>query len=71
MLGTGRRIDPRLDRESLDREGLVEESMEVLRIDVVRRVHPARSHVLAMLLVQVVVHGDEQPARADGLEQVA
>ena len=54
---------------SLDREVVAEQPAEVVDTDVVRRVEAPRLHVLAVLVVEVVVDGEQQPARAHGVEQ--
>ena len=58
-----RRVDPRLDRVHLDREVVAEQLDEVVRTDVVRRVDAPRLHVLAVLVVKVVVDGEQQARR--------
>ena len=42
---------------------------EVLGTDVVRRVEALSLHVLAVLVVEIVVNGEQQPARANRTEQ--
>jgi hypothetical protein len=65
----GRRVDARLDRVQLDRESVVQQPAKVVRIDIVRRVDALRFHVLAVLTGEIVVDGQEQPARAHRAEQ--
>src|ERR1700722_6287695 len=67
--GIGRRVDARLNDVQLDGEVVSEQPVEVLRTDVVRRVDAARLHVLAVLVVEVVVDGEQQSARAHRIEQ--
>jgi hypothetical protein len=64
-----RRVDARLDRVQLDREVVAQQPAEVVGIDVVRRVDAPRLHVLAVLVVKVVVDGEQQPAGPHRVEQ--
>ena len=69
VVRAGRRVDPRLDRVQLDREIVAEQPDEVVGTDVVRRVDAPRLHVLAVLVVEVVVDGEQHPTRAHRIEQ--
>ena len=69
MRVVGRRVDARLDRVQLDCEVVAEQLGEVVRTDVVRRVDTPRLHVLAVLVVEVVVDGEQQPSGAHRVEQ--
>ena len=50
-------------------EVVAEQPAEVVDTDVVRWVDAPRLHVLAVLVVEIVVHGEQQPARAHRVEQ--
>jgi len=56
-------------RNSDDLVREVADDTEVVGIDVVRRVEAPRLHVLAVLVVEVVVDGEQQPARSYRVEQ--
>src|SRR3954452_447409 len=61
--GAGRGVDPRLDRVQLDREVVAEQPAEVVGTYVVGRVDAAGLHMLAVLVVDVVVDGEQQATR--------
>ena len=67
--GVGGRVDARLYHVQLDREVVAQQAAEVVGIDLLRRVEALRLHVLWVLVVEVVVDGEEQAARADRVEQ--
>jgi len=53
----------------LDREFVAQQPGKVVRIDIVGWVDAMRLHVLAVLIAEIVVDGQEQPARAHRVEQ--
>ena len=67
----GRRVDPRLDRVQIDREVVAEQPEEVLGTYVVRRLDVPGLHVLTVLVVEVVVDGEQQPTSAHRVAQAA
>src|SRR5882724_12556977 len=67
--GAGWRVDARLDCVQLDREAVAEQPDEVVGAYVVGWVDASRLHVLAVVVVEVVVDGEHQPARSYHVEQ--
>ena len=67
--GAGRRVDPRLDRVQLDHEVVVEQPAEVVGTYVVRGVDASGLHALEVFVIEVVVDGEQQPARVHRVEQ--
>ena len=53
------RVDARLGCVQLDREAVAEQPAEVVGTDVVGWVDASRLHVLPVLVVEVVVHGEQ------------
>ena len=56
------RVDARLDGIQLNGES-VKQVTEIVGVYVIRRVDAPRRHVLAVLVVKIVVDGEQQPTR--------
>ena len=63
-----RRVDARLDGIQLNGE-VVKQLPEVVSTDVIRRVDAPRLHVLPVLVVKIVVDGEQQPTRPQRVQQ--
>jgi hypothetical protein len=67
--GAGRRVNARLRSVQLYREIVAKYSDEVVCAEVVRWVDTLPFHVLSVLVVEVVIDGEQQAMRAHRVEQ--
>ena len=66
---SGGGVNPRLDRVHLDGEVVGQKPAEVVGTDVVSWVDALRLHVLVVVVVEVVVDREQQPAGAHRVDQ--